>query len=83
MHSTPMRFVPVEPPTRRNRRSDSTCAAAIEAFEADAKVRHAQLLVGLGRYSEALPLLRRAQTVKPPENIQEYMEQVERVANSR
>lgn len=31
MHSTPMKFVPVEPPTRRNRRSDSTCAAAIEA----------------------------------------------------
>ena len=58
-------------------------AAAIEAFEADAKVRHAQLLVGLGRYSEALPLLRRAQTIKPRENIQEYMEQVERVANSR
>jgi tetratricopeptide (TPR) repeat protein len=58
-------------------------AAAIESFEADAKVRHAQLLVGLGRYSEALPLLRRAQTVKPRENIQEYMEQVERVANSR
>lgn len=58
-------------------------AAAIEAFEADAKVRHAQLLVGLGRYAEALPLLRRAQTVKPRENIQEYLEQVERVANSR
>ncbi len=58
-------------------------AAAIEAFEADAKVRHAQLLVSLGRYSEALPLLRRAQTIKPRENIQEYMEQVERVANSR
>ena len=58
-------------------------AAAIESFEADAKVRHAQLLVSLGRYSEALPLLRRAQTIKPRENIQEYMEQVERVANSR
>ncbi len=55
-------------------------AAGLEEFEADAKIRHAQLLVGLGKYSEALPLLRRAQTIKPRENIQEYLEQVERVA---
>jgi len=57
-------------------------AAAIEGFEADAKVRHGQLLVGLGRYAEALPLLRRAQVVEPRANIQEYLEQVERVAQS-
>lgn len=54
-------------------------AASIEQFEADAKVRHAQLLVKQGKYAEALKLLRRAQTVKPRENIQEYLEQVERV----
>ncbi len=58
-------------------------AASIEAYEADAKVRHAQLLVGQGRYSEALPLLRRAQTIEPRDNIQEYLDQVERVAKSR
>jgi tetratricopeptide (TPR) repeat protein len=58
-------------------------AASLEAFEADAKVRHAQLLVGLGRYPEALPLLRRAQALKPRDNIQEYLEQVERVAQTR
>ncbi len=58
-------------------------AAGLEAFEADAKVRHAQLLVGQGKYAEALPLLRRAQTVKPRENIQQYLEQVERVAAGR
>jgi len=58
-------------------------AAGIEAFEADAKVRHAQMLVGQGRYAEALPMLRRAQTLKPRENIQQYLEQVERVAQSR
>lgn len=58
-------------------------AAAIEAFEADAKVRHAQLLVGAGKYEEALPLLRRAQQIKPRDNIQEYLEQVERVAKAR
>ncbi|MBZ0254926.1 tetratricopeptide repeat protein, partial [bacterium] len=55
-------------------------AANIEEFEADAKVRHAQLLVSQGKYAEALPLLRRAQLVNPRENIQEYLEQVERVA---
>ncbi|MFH1999888.1 MAG: tetratricopeptide repeat protein, partial [Planctomycetota bacterium] len=58
-------------------------AAGIEAFEADAKVRHAQLLVGQGRYVEALPLLRRAQLLKPRSNIEEYLEQVERVSQNR
>lgn len=58
-------------------------ASALEAFEADAKVRHAQLLVGLNKYTEALPLLRRAQQINYRENIQDYLEQVERVAKSR
>ena len=58
-------------------------AAKLEKFEADAKVRHAQLLVGQGKYADALPLLRSAQQVKPRENIQQYMEQVERVARGR
>jgi tetratricopeptide (TPR) repeat protein len=58
-------------------------AAGIEAFEADAKVRHAQLLVGKGKYSEALVLLRRAQMVKPRENIQKYLEDVERISQGR
>lgn len=58
-------------------------AASVEAFEADAKVRHAQLLVGQGRYAEALPLLRRAQQVMPRDKIHQYLEQVERLAKSR
>lgn len=58
-------------------------AAAIEAFEADAKVRHAQLLVANGRYAESLPLLRGAQKVKYRDNIQDYLKQVERVAGGR
>lgn len=57
--------------------------ASLEAFEADAKVRHAQLLVKNGNYAEALPLLRRAQQIKPRDNIQAYLEQVERVAKGR
>ena len=58
-------------------------AAYLEAYEADAKVRHAQLLVGQGKYDDAIPLLRRAQLLKPRDNIQEYLEQVERVAKNR
>jgi tetratricopeptide (TPR) repeat protein len=55
-------------------------AESLEKFEADAKVRHAQLLVGQGKYAEALPLLRRAQELKPRDDIQKYLDQVERVA---
>mgnify|MGYP002628598938 CR=1 FL=1 len=58
-------------------------AAGIEAFEADAKVRHAQTLVGLGKYSEALPLLRRAQAIDERDHIREYIEQIERIVNKR
>ncbi|MBN2511450.1 MAG: tetratricopeptide repeat protein [Sedimentisphaerales bacterium] len=58
-------------------------AASIENYEADAKVRHAQLLVQKGKYDEALPLLRRAQQLKARENVQEYLEQVERIAKTR
>ena len=58
-------------------------AAAIEKFEADAKVRHGQLLVKNGKYAEALTLLKRAQMIKPRDNIQEYIEQVERVAKTQ
>lgn len=58
-------------------------AASLEKFEAEAKIRHAQLLVKQGHYEEALPLLRRAQQLKPRDNVQEYLEQVERAAKGR
>lgn len=58
-------------------------AAALPGFEADAKVRHAQLLAGQGRYAEALPLLRRAQQVKPRATTQQFLEQVEKVAGGK
>jgi Flp pilus assembly protein TadD len=58
-------------------------AASLEAFEADAKVRHAQVLVGQSKFREALPLLRRAQEVKPREDVGRYLEQVERLARSQ
>ena len=58
-------------------------AERLEKSEADAKIRHAQLLVGQGKYADALPLLRRAQDLKPREDVQKYLEQVERVAKTR
>jgi tetratricopeptide (TPR) repeat protein len=58
-------------------------AAAIEDFEADALVRHGQLLVKKGKYDDAASKLKRAQQIKPRENVQKYLEQVERVAKTR
>jgi len=58
-------------------------AASLESFEANAKIRHAQVLVTMGRYADAVPLIRRAQEVKPREDIARYLEQVERIARTR
>jgi len=58
-------------------------AASVAACEVQAKIRHAQVLVGLGRYGEAVPLLRRAQEIKPRDDIARYLEQVERIAKAR
>jgi tetratricopeptide (TPR) repeat protein len=58
-------------------------AAGLDAFEVVAKIRHAQVLVGMGRHADALPLLRRAQEVKPRDDIARYLEQVERIAKAR
>jgi tetratricopeptide (TPR) repeat protein len=58
-------------------------AEGLEAFELNARIRHAQALVGLGRYGDAVPLLRRAQELKPRDDVARYLEQVERIAKSR
>lgn len=58
-------------------------AASIESFEAKASIRHAQVLVGMRRYADAIPLLRRAQEIKPNDEVARYLEQVESVAQSR
>lgn len=58
-------------------------AESLDAFEVRAKIRHAQALVGMGRYAEAVPLLRRAQEIKPLDDIARYLEQVERIAKTR
>lgn len=58
-------------------------AAGLEAFEAEAKLRHAQVLAGIGRYADAVPLLKRAQELKPRDDLARYLEQVERFAKAR
>jgi tetratricopeptide (TPR) repeat protein len=58
-------------------------AENIEAFEINAKIRHAQVLVNMGRYSDAIPLLRRVQELKPNEDVARYLRQVERLARTR
>ena len=58
-------------------------AAGIDEFEAEAKLAHAQLLSSQHRYTEALPLLRRAQQLKPRDNVQDFLDQVEKRAKAR
>ena len=58
-------------------------AESLDAFEVRAKIRHSQVLVGMGRYTEAIPLLRRAQELKPHDDVARYLEQVERIAKTR
>lgn len=57
-------------------------AAKLAGFEADAWLKHAQLLVRQQDYNEALELLRKAQKMTPRDNVQKYLEAVERVARA-
>lgn len=58
-------------------------AGNLEAFEADAKVRLAQLYAGSGKYAEAIPLLKRAQELKPRDSVGKFLEDLERFLKSR
>jgi tetratricopeptide (TPR) repeat protein len=58
-------------------------AASLASFEANANIRHAQVLVNLGRHTDAIPLLRRAQEIAHREDVARYLEQVERIARAR
>lgn len=59
-------------------------AARITGFEADAWLKQAQLLVQSQKYPQAVELLRKAQKVRPRDNVQRYLEKVEQIAlNSR
>ncbi len=45
-------------------------------------MKQAQLLVSSRKYEPALELLRKAQKVKPRDNVQRYLERVEQVARN-
>ncbi|HEY8241386.1 MAG TPA: tetratricopeptide repeat protein [Kiritimatiellia bacterium] len=57
-------------------------AAGMDKYEAEACLRHGQCLARGGKYQDALPLLKRAQQLRPREDVARYIEQVERVARS-
>ena len=57
-------------------------ASKIEAFQADAFVKQAQLWVQNRKYARAVEILKRAQKVKPRDNVQRYLEKVEQLALS-
>ncbi len=57
-------------------------ASKLEGFEADAFVKHAQLMVQTQKYPQAAELLRKAQKVKPRDNVQRYLEKVEQIART-
>ena len=55
-------------------------AEKLEKQEADALVYHAQALVMSDRAAQALPLLHKAQQLKPRERVQQYLEAVQRMS---
>jgi tetratricopeptide (TPR) repeat protein len=57
-------------------------AANVPEYEAQARLRQAQVLVGQTKYQDALPLLRRVQELKPQEQVARYLAQVERLARA-
>jgi Flp pilus assembly protein TadD len=57
-------------------------AASISGFEAEAFVKHAQLLVQAQKYAQATELLKKAQKMKPRDNVQRYLEKVEQLARN-
>ena len=58
-------------------------AAAIEDFEADAKVRHAQLLARKKEYRQAIALLKKAQQLRPRDTVEAYLRQIEDLSKGR
>jgi tetratricopeptide (TPR) repeat protein len=55
-------------------------ASAIEGYEADAFVKQAQLLAQSQKYAQAAELLKKAQKVKPRDNVQRYLDKIEQLA---
>jgi len=57
-------------------------ASKLQGFEAEAFVKHAQLLVQSQKYVPAVELLHKAQKIKPRDNVQRYLEKLEQLARA-
>ena len=55
-------------------------AGRLSGYEAEAQVKHAQLLVKQKRYDRAIKLLQQSLQIDPKENVQRYLEGVTKVA---
>ena len=58
-------------------------AANSEKHEAEANLKHGQLLVGQTKYGDAVPFLKRAYELKPRSDLEDYLKQVERIAKTK
>jgi len=57
-------------------------ASRVSGFQADAWLKHAQILVRSQEYSKAIELLEKAQKNQPRDNVQRYLDSVQRVAKA-
>lgn len=55
-------------------------ASRIEGFQADAQVKMGQVRVQQRKYNEAIELIRKAQELRPRDNVERFLESIERVA---
>ena len=55
-------------------------AERLNGYEAEAQVKHAQLLVKERKYDRAIKLLQQSLQIDPKENVQRYLEGVTKVA---
>lgn len=70
--------------SRNGRREEAenryNLAAKIEEYEVQAYRQHAQALVRVQEYQDAVELLRKAQRIQPMDNVQRFLEKVEMAA---
>ncbi len=58
-------------------------AQGLEKFEADANLRIAQIYVKQDKIADAIPLLKRAQDIKPRDSVARFLDELERYARTR
>ena len=57
-------------------------ASKVQGFQADAWLEHAKILVRNQDYTKAIEILQKAQKSKPRDNVQKYLEAIQRVASA-